>query len=316
MGRKIVPSTQYPVLSCRCVRRTRYYPLRTVYSVLCTRYSLLPIIASCLFATSSALAVEPVTTNLGVEGVYYFRWNGPALEAAPVDDDAAVVLRIAGVTREGDGAIYELRYIGSLAGRHDLQKLLRRVDGQPLADIDPIIVAISNVLPEDHDGELEDRSVAGVARAWRYRLLLAAAALLWAVPIVWLIVRRITRRRVLPAIILEESPLTLADQLRPLVEAAIDGRLSTLEQARLERMLIAYWRERLDLASCSIDEAVARMRQHPPSAALLGKLEEWLHQRPRGRMVDVSEILRPYRDHAPLDRNALDRELVAEEISP
>ena len=63
-------------------------------------------------------------------------------------------------------------------------------------------------------------------------------------------------------------------------------------------MLIAYWRERLDLAGCSIGEALARMRRHPPSAALLGKLDEWLHQRPGRHVVDVAEILRPYRDHA------------------
>jgi hypothetical protein len=258
--------------------------------------------AYCLFAASAAHAEEPLTTNLGVEGAYYLRWKGPALEAAPVDDDAPLVLRIADITSDGDSAIYELRYIGSRAGQHDLQKLLRRADGRPLTGMQPILVTVRNVLAENHDGELEDRSVAGIARAWRYRLLLAAAGILWAVPLVWLLARRITRRRTAPATTVAEQPATLADQLRPLVEAAVAGRLSTLEQARLERMLIAYWRQRLDLAGCPIEESLARMRRHAPSAALLGKLDEWLHQRPRQQSVNISEILRPYRDHAPLER--------------
>jgi hypothetical protein len=273
-------------------------------------------IAAALLA-SPASAEEALATNLGVEGVYYLRWKGPALEAAPVDDDAPLVLRIAAVTPDGDDSLYELRYIGSRAGKLDLRQSLRRVDGQPLTGMAPIMVSVKNILPDSHDGELADRSVSGVPRAWRYRLLLAAAVVIWIVPLAWLVIRRITRRRPAPAVAAEERPLTLADQLRPLVEAAMTGRLSTLQQARLERLLIAYWRQRLDLADCPINEAVARMRRHPPSAALLGKLDEWLHQPPRRQTVDVAEILRPYRDHAPLDLATTggavpDRELVEE----
>ena len=256
-----------------------------------------------------------VVTNIGAEGVYYLRWKGPALEATPVDDDAPIVLRIAGIARDGDVALYELRYIGSRAGRHDLRNSLRRIDGQPLAGMEPIIVTVKNILPEDHDGELEDRAVAGVARAWRYRLTLAAVGVLWAGPLLWLLGRRIALRRARQPEIIEEPPRTLADQLRPLIEAAIAGGLTTLQQARLERMLIAYWRERLDLAGCPIDEALARMRRRPPSAVLLEKLDEWLHQRPGRREIDVAEILRPYRDHAPLDSTVLDSALV-EEVTP
>ena len=163
-----------------------------------------------------------------MEGVYYLRWKGPALEAAPVDDDAPIVLRIAGVARDGDDSLYELRYIGSRAGRHDLRNSLRRVDGQPLAGMEPILVSVKNILPEDHDGELEDRAVAGVARAWHYRLDAGRGgrALGRAAGVAPGAANRPPRR---PAKRDREAPpLTLADQLRPLVEAAVAGRLSTV----------------------------------------------------------------------------------------
>ncbi len=327
-----VPGTQYSVLSSQYsvlyplhpVLRTRFSVLCTLYSVLCTRYlpSLRPTLRLLLAASwliaiplTAAHADEDLATNVGMEGVYYLRWQGPALEATPVDDDAPIVLRIANIARDGDISLYELRYIGSRAGRHDLRNSLRRVDGQPLSGMEPILVSVKNILPEDHDGELEDRAVGRVARAWHYRLILVAACVLWAVPPLWLLGRRIAGRSARQIPTAEALPLTLADQLRPLVEAAVAGRLSTLEQARLERILIAYWREQLDLAGCSIGEALARMRRHPPSAALLGKLDEWLHQRPGRHVVDVAEVLRPYGDHAPLDSTVLEAVLL-EEATP
>ena len=67
-------------------------------------------------------------------------------------------------------------------------------------------------------------------------------------------------------------------------------------------MLIAFWRERLDLAGLPMHEALARLRRHEPSADCLSSLDQWLHDRPGRHTVDVAAILRPYRDHAPLGR--------------
>jgi hypothetical protein len=93
----------------------------------------------------------------------------------------------------------------------------------------------------------------------------------------------------------------MADQLRPLVEAAIAGRLSAPEQARLERMLIARWRDELELAGLPPAQALRRMREHPEAGQLLEQLEGWLHCPPGAVEVDVAAVLAPYRAHPPVE---------------
>jgi hypothetical protein len=263
-----------------------------------------------LIILASALAAAPppqkvggdsrVEAAVGMEGVYYFRHRGPAVEALPVDDDSPVVLRIAEAVSDGDATICEIRYIGVKPGRYDLRDYLRRADGGPLAGVEPIPVAIRSVLPADHNGQLDELPRLPLPGAWPYRLFLAVAGGLWLVPVAWLTVRRVARRRRRP----ERPPAgepTLADQLRPLVEAAVLGRLSTADQARLELLLIAYWRKRLELTGCSAAELLVQLREHPESAAPLGQLEQWLHRRPGSCRVDVAAVLRPYRDDPPVD---------------
>jgi hypothetical protein len=95
----------------------------------------------------------------------------------------------------------------------------------------------------------------------------------------------------------EAAPLTLADRLRPLVEDARTGELSTERRAELERLLLAHWRERRDLAGVDAADAVIRLRRDEEAGPLLRQLEEWLH-RPGGsgaHEVDVAALLEPYR---------------------
>ncbi len=242
-----------------------------------------------------------------MEGVYYLRHHGSAVEALPVDDNSPVVLRIAEAVDDGGATICEIRYIGVKPGRYDLRDYLRRADGEPLAGIEPIPVSIRSVLPANHNGQLDELPRLPLPRAWPYRLSLAVAGGLWLVPVAWLTVRRIARRRGRPKALPAGEP-TLADQLRPLVEAAVLGRLSTAEQARLERLLIAYWRTRLDLAGCSVAEALVRLRENPESAAPMAELEQWLHCRPGSCRVDVATVLEPYRDHPPIDPAEIEAE--------
>jgi len=254
----------------------------------------------CLVAlvTASAFGQDQpaLETTVGMEGLYYLRTRGPALVARPVDDKAPVVLRIADVAQDGGSAIYELRYAGMVPGVHDLRDFLERVDGQRLTGLEPILVAVHKALPDNHDGQLVELAVPGLARAWMYRLGLAAVGVLWLLPMAWIVVKRLARRRSAPKP-MRAAEETLADQLQPLIEAAVAGQLTTEDQARLELLLIAYWREQLDLSGCSALEALARMRGHPDCGALLAQLERWLHEPPGRHRVDVGAILLPYRDH-------------------
>ena len=235
-----------------------------------------------------------VETTVGMEGVYYARWRGPALESLPVDDQAAVVLRIADAARDGDWTIYELRYVGMTPGDYDLWQYLRRVDGQPLATQAPMTVSVRAVLPNDHNGELEEFALPPRPAVLPYGMLLVAVMVVWLVPEGWILIRRVRRRKALPKTTTAAST-SLADQLHPLVEAAISGELSSGGQARLEFLLLAHWRERLDLTGCAVDQAVARLREHPEAGELLRHLEHWLHEPPGRHAVDVLAVLGPYR---------------------
>jgi len=241
-------------------------------------------------------------TSIGMEGVYYLRYSGPALEAKPVDEKAPLLLRIADIVEDGGSLIYELRYVGLKAGIHDLRGYLRRVDGQSLAGHpfqEPLEVRVKELLPPDHSGALEKLAEPARPRLWRYRFWIGAAILLWFLPVGWWILRWILRPR--PKIRVEAGAgPTLADQLRPLVEAAMEGRLSTEGKARLELLLIAHWRDRLDLRGSTL-EALRRMRAHHEAGELLRQLEGWLHRPPGKVEVDVRALLDPYQGKEQVD---------------
>src|SRR5688500_841871 len=90
---------------------------------------------------------------------------------------------------------------------------------------------------------------------------------------------------------------TVADRLRPLIDQAARGTLTIEEKGKLERMLLWYWQQRLDLTSDSPAEAIAALRRHEQAGELLRALEQWLHRRPESAVtVDVNALLAPYRD--------------------
>ncbi len=238
-------------------------------------------------------------TAVGMEGVYYLRHRGPAVEALPVDENSPVVLRIAEQTESAGATICELRYLGMKPGRYDLRSYLRHVDGRPAADLPPIMVSVVSVLPANYNGQLDELARPPLTRAWPYRLLLIIAAGLWLVPLGWLLARAIVRRKPRTAALPQTEP-TAADQLRPLVEAAIAGTLPPAGQARLELLLIAYWRKRLGMSDCTTQSALAQLRGHAEAGILLGQVDEWLHRRPAGNIqADVAAILAPYRAEEP-----------------
>jgi hypothetical protein len=261
------------------------------------------VLASVLPAAASfggSDAGDTLETVVGMEGTYYLRHGGSAVETLPVDENSPVVLRIADVVQDASSTICEIRFIGMKPGHYDLRDFLRRVDGQRLTDIGPIVATVRSVLPANHNGQLDELARPPLGRTWPYRVMLLAFGGLWLMPLVWLVPRAIVRRRTRPKPLPAREP-TLADQLHPLVEAAVAGCLSPAEQARLELLLIGHWRKRLNLAECSTAEALMQLRGHPEAGVLLGQLEHWLHQRPSDGQVDVAAILRPYRDQKPID---------------
>ncbi|MCH8922945.1 MAG: hypothetical protein IIA67_07335 [Planctomycetes bacterium] len=283
------------------------------------RRGIVSLLALVVCAAARGETLAPVVeTTIGIEGVYYVRHRGTALEVVPFEENAPIVLRIANVDRDtstGDGQsmIYELRYIGTRAGEHDLRDYLVRVDGQPINGLAPLTVQVSDLLPTDHDGVLETIDGVGLPWLWPYRWLLVLVAIIWLAPLVWLIRRKLTRRAA-PRERRDAQPATLAEQLRPLVEAAVSGQLDWAGKARLERLLIGYWRERLDLDGLATQAALARLRADANAGELLRQLEAWLHQRPGTVTVNAAAILAPYLNVAAI--RLVEEEAVDHDVQP
>lgn len=215
----------------------------------------------------------------------------PAGLIALSDPQAPLMLRIAACEALPDGRCrYDLRYIGNEPGQRDLLDGLR--DGGGRRPVGTLPVEIATLLPPGQ-AALSDPPAEAAAPlgGWMPWLLALAGAWLLAV----LIVLR-PRRRTATA---PSAPMpTLVELLTPLAEAAASGQLDVEGQARLERLLLAFWRERLALDQLEPAAALARLRAHPEAGALLRGTDAWLHQPPGRAAVDVAALLAPYRGGA------------------
>jgi hypothetical protein len=219
---------------------------------------------------------------------------GGELEAKPIEDRrAAVVLRIVDAYPHGSAFRYDIVYYGLEPGRYDLKDYLRRKDGSPARDLPSIPVAVEPALPPDR---IEPHRVAIDPSPFLggYRELVLVGGLVWAAGLI--VILLVGRRKRVKASAQASRPATLADRLRPLVDAAMTGNLTAGQHAELERLLIGYWRRRLKLEHAAPAECMAALRDHAEAGPLLHRLEDWLH-RPAGTAepVDVAALLQPYR---------------------
>ena len=217
---------------------------------------------------------------------------GSELEVKPLDDrKLPVVLRIAAVFPHGSAYRYDLVYYGLDPGTFDLKDYLRRKDGSSTSDLPALTVEIQTLLPP---GQVRPHDLETASGRWLggYSLLLVVGGIVWllGLPVILLV----GRKRRTAATATSKQPVTMAERLRPYVEAAQTGSLSTAERAELERLLLTYWRRRLRLEDAKPQEAFAALRQHPDAGPLLQQLEDWLHRPQPAREVDVAALLRAY----------------------
>jgi hypothetical protein len=220
---------------------------------------------------------------------------GPELAAVPVDDRRApLTLRVDRATPERDGYRYTLVYTGLEPGRFDLRGLLRRADGRPAEGLPPVPVEVEGLRPP---GEIRvHEAAAGPAvRVGGYRTALVALGAAWAAGLLGLVAYAARRRRQVRPVA-PPVPVTFADRLRPLVEAAVAGTATPAQHAELERLLLAHWVRRLGLAGRAPAVVIDRLCRHAEAGPLVGRLAEWLHAPPvPGRAADVAGLLAPYR---------------------
>jgi hypothetical protein len=239
---------------------------------------------------------------------------GSELEVKPLDDRrAAFVLRIKEAFPHGSAFRYDLVYYGLEPGEYDLRNYLKRKDGSALGELTPVSVTVEPMLPA---GQIEPNPLALGRSPWLggYRLLLALAGSLWCAGLAAILL--LGRRKRAKSEARAARTLTLADHLKPLVDAALLGRLSKGQHAELERLLIGYWRKRLGLEQESPAEAIKVLRDHPEAGALLRNLEAWLHQpSARVELADLADLLRPYQNLDGLEHQDNDAPAVATSTS-
>ena len=219
---------------------------------------------------------------------------GTELEARPSEDhEEPLVLRVVATYKHGSAFRYDLEFYCLEPGKFDLRQALRRKDGTSADDLPPLPVEIASLLPA---GQILPAAlvVKPAPRLGGYRLLLAVLGVIWALGLAAILLVGRQRKRALAAA--AATGPTLADQLRPLVAAAMAGQLSSDGQAQLERLLLGYWSRRLRLTDVEPADAIAAIRRDDQAGELLRQVEAWLH-RPGGvGGVDVSAMLAPYRD--------------------
>jgi len=230
---------------------------------------------------------------------------GPLLEPVPQSVESPVRLRMVSVSPHGTAFRYDLEVFGLDPGTHDLRDFLQTVDGSPMGAVPELEFTTESVLPPGRQKPSGPRA-GRTPSLGGYRTTLVLLSLLWTGGLVAFIVSG--RRRRLAEAEAEGYEETAADRLRPLVQAALDGRLDRDARARLELNLIALWRQRLGLEELSASEALGRLRGHAEAGPLLQALEEWLHRPEPPADVDLSSLLEPYRS---ISATSLDRSLGA-----
>jgi hypothetical protein len=257
-----------------------------------------------LVATQGSLADDAPVSSKSTVGmparINQLVLPGTELEVRPIDDRRApIVVRIVDAYPHGSAFRYDIVYYGLEPGPFDLKSSLRRKDGSSTDDLPPIRVVIEPLLPP---GQLEPHRLALAPSPWLggYRLLMVLGGLAWLGGLVAIVL--VGRRKRALSVAAAGHVATLADRLRPLVDSAVAGELSAGQHAELERLLIGYWRRRLNLEQAAPAKLIALLRDHAEAGPLLRRLEDWLH-RPAGTAgpVDVAALLKPYQAIAALD---------------
>jgi hypothetical protein len=220
---------------------------------------------------------------------------GSELQVKPDPEGRSpVVVRLTAVRPHGTaGFRYDLSWFAYEAGPHDLSQYLERVDGSPLGALPAIGVEAVAVLPPGPPQTLPEFQ-APLPKLGGYRTALVVGGCLWLAGLIALFIWR-RPRSLTAAAVAPDATLPLADRLRVLLENARTGSLDADGRAQLERLVLGFWRERLQLTNLPVPEAVHRLRNHPEAGGLLREVESWLHSgKSTASATSMAALLLPY----------------------
>ena len=248
------------------------------------------IVAAVLLLALMAIIVfwspaERVT--IGVEGRVVASIAGPRLSAVPFTPGDALAVRIAEATPTADGFRYDIRYMAYGPGERDLRDFLVDPAQRPPTGLPPLLVKVDALLPEDESGKLFDTEPVAIDLQTNYRLKMTLIWCFWAL----LLVPLMLHGRHLRRSVLTPPPPSVAERLRYLLEQAVQTDLSDEQHADLEKLLLIYWIDRLQLPPQSLVETLDQVRQHPTAGRQVNRVEAWLHQRAKPGQRNVAREL-------------------------
>lgn len=213
--------------------------------------------------------------TIGVEGRRVVTISGPRLSAIPYTHGDALAVRIAEVEPIKNGYRYDLRYMAYGPGRHDLREYLLDERQQPAAGLPEMPVSVEALLAKDESGWLLETPPTPIDLRTNYRWGMGLLWCLWGLLLVPLF---FCGRPPRSHVVAPPQP-SIAERLRSLLEHAAHSELTVEQQTDIEKLLLAFWAERLQLPQERLIETLDELRKHPAAGAHVSRVEQWLHRR-------------------------------------
>ncbi|MEM8912206.1 MAG: hypothetical protein AAGC97_10605 [Planctomycetota bacterium] len=217
---------------------------------------------------------------------------GPELRVLRLEHrNQPFILRILQIYPHGDSHRYDLQYQALEPGSYCLTDYLEGVDGGDTGDLPRLNVLVESTLPA---GTTQPTSLpeSDIGRFGGYRLWLGVGAFVWILGLLALIFVGRSSARNDEDSSAGEQPV---DQLEPLVAAAISGDLPKDQRAILERAVMGFWTDELNLNRLPPATISEKLRQHEHAGPMLKSLETWLHSPHGDDNIDLETVLAPIR---------------------
>ncbi|MFK7741773.1 MAG: hypothetical protein AB8H80_15750 [Planctomycetota bacterium] len=224
--------------------------------------------------------------------------TGSELVPAPSSFKTPLVVRVLKTWPHGDHLRYDIEWQGLEEGSYNLVDYLVRKDGSSTEGLPAIEVEVEGLLPIT-ELEPSDAEPKAAERVGGYSKLQVIGAIVWGVGLLAILfVGRKRKPRAAPP---PPAKATLADRMRPLVEKIASGGGEESHKAELERLLLQFWRVRLDLGDRKAVEAIVAIKENEEAGALMRTVEQWLHAPRPPQDIDVNKLLEPYRSVSAAD---------------
>ncbi len=200
--------------------------------------------------------------------------------------DSPVLVRVVASQTPGQQRI---EFIGFVAGNFDLRDYLEGPGGSRV-DLPPLPVQVISQLPPNSGTDVFGLAQPNFSLGAHYREILILSVAAWALVPLVVIARRVLRRPA-PAVAPTAAPPppTIAEELRTLIESAMQRPMSVSERGRIELLLFQFLRDRHGVENADDLATQIRTLFHlPKTKELVGAVERWLHSAEGSQRPDAA----------------------------